>query len=54
MKRLAAAATLVLLAGCPRGDPRKPTPEPVARPVPVEIDWPDAGVGSDRDQLSPR
>jgi hypothetical protein len=41
--RLALALLLFTLAGCPPRGPSKPTPEPVAEPAPVEIDWPDAG-----------
>ena len=38
---------LVAMAACTRAVPPKPppaAPEPFAHPVPVELDWPDAGV----------
>jgi hypothetical protein len=41
----AALALALLLVAC---GPRKPAapPEPEAKPAPVEISWPDAGVSS--------
>lgn len=46
MRAAALALAALLLAGCPRGGARQPTPddEPKAEPAPVEIDWPDAGA----------
>ncbi|MCE9580232.1 MAG: hypothetical protein K8W52_44355 [Deltaproteobacteria bacterium] len=36
----------IAIGACTRAAPAKPpaVPEPVAHPVPVELDWPDAGA----------